>query len=81
MTERLPFCATDQIIRRVRGEYLEMPGLRLTQKQAQRLWGLDSTACTQVLDALTEAHFLCRKADGSYARVSDDGTFKFRRPA
>jgi hypothetical protein len=24
---------------RVRGEYLEMPGLSLTEPQAQRLWG------------------------------------------
>jgi hypothetical protein len=29
-------------LRRIRGEYLEMPGLCLTLAQAQRLWGLEA---------------------------------------
>ena len=29
------------VVRRVRGEFLEMPGLRLTAQQARRLWRLD----------------------------------------
>ena len=37
---------------RVRGEYLEMPGLRLTLAQASRLFNLEVTHCAQVLDAL-----------------------------
>ena len=37
---------------RVRGEYLEMPGLRLTLAQASRLFNLEVTHCSQVLDAL-----------------------------
>ena len=36
-----PPILTEQVLSRVCGEYLEMAGLRLTQKQAQRLWGLD----------------------------------------
>ena len=32
-------------IERVRGEYREMPGLSLTMKQAERLWGLEPSAC------------------------------------
>jgi hypothetical protein len=39
----------EDICRRIRGEYIEMPGLRLTVTQAQRLWGLDRTACETVL--------------------------------
>ena len=39
---------------RVRGEYQEMPGLRLTIAQASRLFGLDLARCTLVLDALVE---------------------------
>jgi hypothetical protein len=31
-----------ELLRRIRAEYLEMPGLRLTAPQAQRLFGLDS---------------------------------------
>ena len=37
--------ATDDVLRRVQGEFLEMPGLRLTQAQARRLWGLEASAC------------------------------------
>src|SRR5262245_25358211 len=36
--------AHDDVLRRVQGEYLEMPGLRLTEAQARRLWGLDPVA-------------------------------------
>ena len=42
----------DEVIRRVQGEYIEMPGLRLTPAQAQRLWGLDRLACDTLLGAL-----------------------------
>jgi hypothetical protein len=37
---------------RVRGEYREMPGLRLTLAQAARLFNLEVTRCADVLDAL-----------------------------
>jgi hypothetical protein len=37
---------------RVRGEYLEMPGLRLTVVQAARLFDLELTLCSQVLHTL-----------------------------
>jgi hypothetical protein len=47
----------DDLIRRVRGEYLEMPGLKLTSAQASRFWGLDATTCQKLLHALTDARF------------------------
>lgn len=56
---------------RVRAEYLEMPGLRLTLQQTQRLCGVERAVCQMVLDALVDARFLCVKADGTYARVSE----------
>ena len=59
----------DAVIRRVQGEFLEMPGLRLTQAQAQRLWGLDSTSCASLLIALVEANFLFKTRDGSFMRI------------
>ena len=37
---------------RIRAEYLEMPGMRLTVPQAARLFNLDLTHCARVLDAL-----------------------------
>jgi hypothetical protein len=61
----------EDLIRRVRAEYLEMPGLCLTLAQAQRLWGVDEQTCIGVLDSLTSAKFLCRRSDGSYVRPSD----------
>lgn len=59
---------SSDLLSRARGEYLEMPGLSLTVPQAQRLWGLDSVACRQVLQGLIEAGFLKRRADGTYVR-------------
>ena len=56
------------VLRRVKGEYLEMPGLRLTIAQAQRLWGLDRAVCDALLDALVEAKFLLRTRDGAFVR-------------
>lgn len=56
------------MVRRVRGEFLEMPGLRLTPKQAQRLWRLDPKACDAVLGALVDARFLARTRDGAFVR-------------
>lgn len=61
----------DELLRRVRGEYLEMPDLCLTPLQAQRLCGIELTACKAVLDALVETNFLCTRANGAYVRVSD----------
>ena len=62
----------DNVLRRVQGEYIEMPGLRLTPTQAQRLWGLDRTACDTLLGALVDAKFLLRTRDGAFVR-SDQG--------
>ena len=58
----------DEVIRRVQGEYIEMPGLRLTSAQAQRLWGLDRAACDALLGALVDAKFLFRTRDGAFVR-------------
>jgi hypothetical protein len=57
-----------EVVRRVRGEYLEMPGLRLTPAQARRLWLLDETACGVVLRTLLDARFLSKTRDGAFVR-------------
>jgi hypothetical protein len=56
---------------RIRAAFLEMPGLRLTFEQAQRLCGVEGALCQMALDALVDTHFLCIKANGHYARVTD----------
>jgi hypothetical protein len=48
----------DIIVRRVREEFREMPGLRLTPAQATRLWGLESEMCDRVIAALVASAFL-----------------------
>ena len=58
--------AISDALRRVKGEYLEMPGLRLTPAQAQRLWGLDRELCEALLGALVDARFLCKTRDGAF---------------
>jgi hypothetical protein len=59
----------DDVLRRVQGEFLEMPGLRLTVPQARRLWGLDAASCDALLAALVDAKFLFRTRDGAFMRV------------
>ena len=71
METKLPSITREQLLRRVRGEYLEMPGLKLTPLQAQRLWAMDDQTCAEILDSLTEARFLQRQHDGTYARLVD----------
>lgn len=61
--------ADERWLTRVRGEYLEMPGLSLTQPQAQRLWGLERDACEALLEALRESGFLRRTNQGGYVRA------------
>jgi hypothetical protein len=56
------------ILERIQGEYLELPGLRLTQSQAQRLWHLDRAVCDALLMALVDARFLSRTVDGTFVR-------------
>src|SRR5262249_55425831 len=48
----------EALARRVRAEFLEMPGLRLTLPQAARLWGMDLAACEAVIARLVRAAFL-----------------------
>jgi hypothetical protein len=60
--------ATD-LIQRVRSEFLEMPGLRLTEQQARRLLDLDPPSCAAVLGGLIDTGFLCRTRDGFFMRA------------
>ena len=43
---------SEDLCERVRGEYREMPGLRLTLAQASRLFNMEATHCSAVLQAL-----------------------------
>ena len=56
----------ESLVARIRGEYLEMPGLRLTLAQACRLWQVDASTCEMLVDQLVREGFLCRTDSGSY---------------
>ena len=58
------------LLRRIRGEFLEMPGLRLTPTQAARLWSVDRVTSARVLDGLASSGFLLRTREGAYLRAS-----------
>jgi hypothetical protein len=64
--------ARDEMLRRISGEYLEMPGLRLTCEQAQRLWGIDHETCRGLLDELVASRFLGLTQEGQYTRLVED---------
>ena len=59
------------VLLRVQGEYRDMPGLKLTEAQAQRLLGIDCDTCPVVLSALIERKFLRQTANGLYVRAWD----------
>ena len=65
-------CTVSDVLMRVRGEYMEMPGLSLTFAQAQRLWGLDPRTCECALGELVNAQFLRRSPDGLFVRFDSD---------
>jgi hypothetical protein len=50
----------------IQAEYLEIPGLRLTKPQFQRLWGLETRVCDALLEALTQTKFLKRTRKDVY---------------
>jgi hypothetical protein len=55
-------------LRRAQADFLEMPGLVLTEAQAARLWCFDSVLCSRVLERLVELRFLGRSRRSTFAR-------------
>jgi hypothetical protein len=66
----MPLASTGDLnlMSRIRMEFVEMPGMRLTRRQARRLWNLDQTACDELLDALVDEGFLKQSSDGAFLR-------------
>ena len=55
---------------RIQTEYVEMPDLKLTARQAQRLWHLSQDVWETALAVLIGKRFLAKARDGSYVRVT-----------
>ncbi|MBM3778984.1 MAG: hypothetical protein FJW23_12265 [Acidimicrobiia bacterium] len=60
---------TPALLRRIRSEYDEMPGLSVTLQQACRLWQIDEPTCRAALDTLVAEHFLRQRRDGAYTAL------------
>ena len=56
------------LLLRVIEDFDEMPALRLTTRQAMRLWGLDRPMCEALLQTLVEDGFLVRDSRGQFAK-------------
>ena len=54
------------LLQRVSAEFMEMPCLRLTRGQAQRLFGLEPDVCERILTALLSEGTLNRGSDDRY---------------
>lgn len=65
---RLPDGLWQATVTRVRGEFHEMPEMRVTTQQAESLLGLNGPVAGWVLDKLESDGFLARTAQGEYVR-------------
>ena len=73
-TERDDFFAS--LLLRIRSEFLEMPGMRLTLPQAQRLLGLEASVCQEAFGQLLETKFLTLEG-ARYARRTEAAIISF----
>jgi hypothetical protein len=59
-----------KLTQRIREEFEEAPGLRLTVREGARFWDLDEMTCRQVLARLRAAGFLTMDSDNRYRQVA-----------
>jgi DNA-binding IclR family transcriptional regulator len=67
------------VLHRIRSEFREMPGLRVTLAQAARLWHLDAHTSESFLNALVVDGLLRRNPDGAYVVSSDPACTRLPR--
>ena len=61
-----------EAVDRLKGTFLEMPGMKLTVQQASRLCGLETSACGIILEVLRETGFLITRPDGTFMRAGSE---------
>ena len=59
-----------KLTQRIREEFEEAPGLRLTVREGARFWDLDEITCQQVLAKLRASGFLTLDLDNRYRQVA-----------
>jgi hypothetical protein len=60
LDRRCRYLTRDDAFHRIRSDYFELPGLRLTAPQAARLWGLAHELASDLLEELVARKFLVR---------------------
>jgi hypothetical protein len=68
----MPFLQECEAVQLIQMEYAEMPDLKLTFRQAQRLWSLSAELCERALASLVRSGFLVLTSSGFYVRRADD---------
>jgi hypothetical protein len=58
-----------KLAQRIREEFEEAPGLRVTVREGSRFWGLEERTCAEVLARLLATGFLARSADDRYRQA------------
>jgi hypothetical protein len=56
------------LLTRIKVFYIEMPTLKLTVRQACRLWQLDAELASSCLGRLVHERFLAQTGDGQFVR-------------
>jgi hypothetical protein len=72
--DRRDHIARQALLRRIRSEFEEMPCMRLTCAQAQRLFALKPEVCGRVLAELVRNGTLCRMSGDRY-RLNDSSAW------
>jgi DNA-binding IclR family transcriptional regulator len=58
-----------KLVQRIREEFEDVPGLRMTVTEAARFWGLDFTTCDRVLSELFRRGVVTRGPDDRYSYI------------
>jgi hypothetical protein len=61
----------DSLVRIIRSEFREMPGMHLTRAQFRRLWDLTNADCECLLKQLVGSGFLEESRDGEFGLPDD----------
>ena len=76
-----PSTELEDLVTRIRMEYLEMPGLVLTSGQARRLWNVTPEVCDAILSTLVREEFLTETRWGAFLRRGGGGGRRGPAPA
>jgi hypothetical protein len=71
VTDRAPASRVDHLIRIIRSDFKEMPGMRLTRMQFRRLWNLGEAECEVIVQDLLGEQYLAESRDGRLCRRVD----------